>query len=53
MRKPERKHFRQREQKYKSPITERSLMCLRKEASVGVWSEDDVVQDDMRAVGRV
>ena len=32
MRKPERKHFRQREQKYKSPITERSLMCLRKEA---------------------
>ena len=31
MRKPERKHFRQREQKYKSTITERSLMCLRKE----------------------
>ena len=30
--KPERKHFGQREQKYRSPITERSLMCLRKEA---------------------
>ena len=28
-------------------------MCLGKEATVGVWGEDDVVQDERRAVGRV